>query len=1199
MQRAARRLIAAPLVATLLVLLGHFGDAQTLPLKTFTTADGLATSVIHFSMRDSDGFLWFAGRGGLSRFDGREFVSFKLDDQSAPLVHAVVESRDRRRFWIATDNGLYRAERSAGTSAEPTDEKLSGQVRRLDAKRVSDVSLSSLAEEPDGTLIGGSEEVVECGDPNADTLEFTKVPLRGGQRLRVRDSRIDSQGSVWIASDYGLLRRLPSKKWVFYSIPFPSGLGNPSGELTLDRSGYIWMPASTGVFVLRPEEPAALANLPDQNEMSPRIVEHKLDDEHGSFELPKTPGEMIQLTPRIVSQQTGAGSGVTGAPWSTIQASDGRIWFASDDRVYVVDGETYSSLRDSSLRPGAGHALSEDLAGNLWFGSFSGVYKLAIGGMTSYGQTSGLAEPDVHNILEMPDGRLLIAHGKWNISELTESGFETSRFSLPSNALLGWTSFPAVVDTKGSLWVLENFGLYEFKSRPRLAEQVGQTPIKHDTRSPYRGFNDSHGRLWLSGTTTETPLPIMSYDPATGSWIDYSTHEDYPGNRLVASFAEDREGAIWMGFYGGGMVKFANGKFTSLSPEYPVPKGSIFGMLFDKRGRLWISSTEEGIVRIDHPLAEKENLIIKRIDETDGLSSNNIRSLVEAKDGNIYAGTVRGVTKIDADTDAIQVFTTADGLAADFVQTAYCDRNGVMWFGTSNGLSRYEPVKKEATPGREVFISSLQIAGTDYRLSQFGQRVVDGLDLQSSDNDVRISFTSVGESTKFQYKVEGANEQDWTEPSSERTLNFANLSAGSYRLLVRTVGSLEQAPASVSFTIRPPFWRSWWFLVLAFLFVGGSVFALDRYRVSKTRQVKSALAKSVESESRFRTLAQTASDAIITIEEDSTIVYVNEAVERVFGYPPDEIVGKKLTDLMPERMRRAHDAGLARYVQTSTKNIGWNGVTLPGLRKDGTEVPLELSFGEFELDGKRYFTGIARDITARLEAEEALRSAREERMRELQKVRSRIATDLHDDIGSSLTQIAVLSEVARGQANELHADGVTTPLERIKTVSKELVAVMSDIVWAINPQKDYLTDLVQRMRRFGADVLSGRGITFEFSAPEMEDAFELGANIRREVFAIFKETVNNAAKYSQCKSFVTVFALNGEMLTLRVADDGVGFDTAVVLSDDFRPEMGGNGLVSIRRRAVELGGTCDITSTPGQGTSIVLSIPLHSHRNDG
>ncbi|HEX8707863.1 MAG TPA: PAS domain S-box protein [Pyrinomonadaceae bacterium] len=127
-----------------------------------------------------------------------------------------------------------------------------------------------------------------------------------------------------------------------------------------------------------------------------------------------------------------------------------------------------------------------------------------------------------------------------------------------------------------------------------------------------------------------------------------------------------------------------------------------------------------------------------------------------------------------------------------------------------------------------------------------------------------------------------------------------------------------------------------------------------------------------ESEERFRTLAETASDAIITIDEESIITYVNRAGETIFGHSVEEMRGAKMDMLMPEYLRRLHEAGLKRYVETGQKHISWDGVELPGLHKDGHEIPVEIAFSEFSRNGKRYFTGIVRDITERKRAEAAL-----------------------------------------------------------------------------------------------------------------------------------------------------------------------------------------------------------------------------------
>ena len=204
-------------------------------------------------------------------------------------------------------------------------------------------------------------------------------------------------------------------------------------------------------------------------------------------------------------------------------------------------------------------------------------------------------------------------------------------------------------------------------------------------------------------------------------------------------------------------------------------------------------------------------------------------------------------------------------------------------------------------------------------------------------------------------------------------------------------------------------------------------------------------------------------------------------------------------------------------------------------------------------------------------------------MLELERVRTRIATDLHDDIGSSLSQIAILSEVVRQKVGQDHA-AVTEPLSQITTSSSELMDTMSDIVWAIDPHKDRLTDLTQRMRRFASDVLTSRNIDFDFHEPDAHHNLNLGADVRRQVFLVCKESINNIVRHSHCTQVYIEFRVNRDSLSLIIKDNGRGFDTA--------HESDGHGLLSMEQRAKETGGTLQITSQPGEGTVITLTMPI-------
>ena len=211
----------------------------------------------------------------------------------------------------------------------------------------------------------------------------------------------------------------------------------------------------------------------------------------------------------------------------------------------------------------------------------------------------------------------------------------------------------------------------------------------------------------------------------------------------------------------------------------------------------------------------------------------------------------------------------------------------------------------------------------------------------------------------------------------------------------------------------------------------------------------------------------------------------------------------------------------------------------------------------------------------------ALYRYRVARLLEVERVRTRIATDLHDDIGSNLTRIAFLSEAAGLGGNGGGENGGA--LTSIARISRESVVSMNDIVWAIDPTRDTFLDLAQRMRQYAEEVFLARGVELDFSTPD-DVAIRLGHDLRRQLYLAFKECVNNAVRHSDCAGATVALRVEGGRLVLDVSDDGRGFDVGTARR--------GNGLANLRKRAAALEADLEVRSEPGRGTRIVLAVPL-------
>lgn len=1054
-----------PLLLLLITAVESVG-AEQLPVKIYTTADGLAHDRVRRIVRDSRGFLWFCTVQGLSRFDGYRFVTYSTEQGLASA--SVVDLLETREgvYWAATDGGISRLNLTPPHNREtrkhlPTADKRASEAEQLftsfpvgaGARNIVNI----LYQDKAGNILVGTDDGVlqleETGDGGATFRPVDLgIQLPVNRTLRVRAFLEDREGSLWIGTSQGLVRRLPGGEMVHYLLePFPNR--DFIRALLQDRNGRLWVGHNAGLaaFIPEPDRTVATGGRFSTRTLVAREI-GKLSSAD-SVPLPHVSDSAYRYDETINRK------GVR----DVYESSDGRLWFAQHDGLGHFDGQRFRVYEtEHGITGDAINVLTADADDNLWLGTDTGgALKIARTGFVSYSIEKRGHLGWVAAVFEDRAGALYAMDGDTGaINVFAENGFVSVKPNLPATVARASRGFPRIAlrDRQGEWWVATAQGLYRFPPVADVRQLARASPLAvYTTReglagdSVYQTFEDSRGDIWI-GTNAAGRDVLTRWERATGEFHRYSVsdglHTPSIGSFAAArSFAEDASGNVWIGFGGGGLARYAaagaGGRFAFFTGADGLAAGEIHHLYFDHRGRLWIASNEGGVNRVDDPAAER--LRFQSYTVREGLASNTARCVTEDDGGRIYVGTASGVNRLDPETNRIRHFTTADGLSNNEVGAAFRDRRGALWFGTLDGVSRFVPeVNHPALPQQSppILIANLRVAGVSFPINELGATEISVPDLEANENNLQVDFLSLGFATggnlRYQYRLEGAD-REWSPPTAERTISYANLAPGTYRFLVRAINTDEQpsaTPATISFRILPPIWQRWWFVTLLVLLIAGIVHQVYRYRVR--------------------------------------------------------------------------------------------------------------------------------------------------RLLELERVRTRIATDLHDDIGSSLSQIAILSEVVRQRVGR-DERFVAEPLSQISGASSELMDTMSDIVWAIDPRKDHLSDLTGRMRRFASDVFTARDIEFNFRAPDASHDMELGADVRRQVFLIFKESVNNVVRHSRCTRADIEFHAGRDRITLVVEDNGRGFDAA--------QEWDGHGMVSMRQRTEELGGSLEVVSNEGKGTTVTLRIP--------
>lgn len=806
--------------------------SEQLPLRVYDIGDGLAGDGVEKILADSRGYLWFATYEGISRFDGVRFTSYGVDDGLPdPRVNDLLEARDGT-YWFATRKGLARLQPDRA-EGEPAFQRVPLAGAAVDAP------VLAILEDRAGRIWAGGLERLDVLEKTLQGLRSREVPLTPplpaayGAIEMLAETR---DGSLWIGTEQGLLRRLPDERLVRYPV-WPAADNDRIHHLSEDRHGNLWIGHGEGLFRFRPEPPEAVRD-PGELRLYDRAFRAKAVLGTGErIPAARAPGDTVCLR-----------TGPTLGGRIAHHARDGRTWISDPEGLFVLtpDG-LFSRVPDARLGALEISSFTEDRSGNLWVGTRNGgAARIAPNGFVSFSEEDGFPPLSISALLPGGNGEIYVLTKAFQPPGIFLHRFDGLRFhTLGVNVpepirYLGWGWGQSTFrDHAGEWWVATGEGLVRFPRLGRVEDLATARPSAIYTRENglggnevFRLYEDRRGDLWISTFGART---LTRFRRATETFESWTLRDDRGNSTAPTAFAEDRAGHLWIGTYEGGLLRFRDGRFDRFTSANGAPDGFIHALHLDHAGRLWIASGQDGAARVDNPAAPRPRFV--RYTTREGLATNSIRCLVEDASGRMYLGGTKGIDRLDPATGRVRRFSTGDGLTSNLLRTAFRDAGGSLWFGTTRGLSRLDPRPDTPTPPPPVWITGVRINGVLHR-SELGVARIDGLSVPPGPSRIEIEYVApdftVGERMRYELRLEGID-RSWGSPSERRSILYGSLPPGRFRFLVRAVtsgGTVSPGPAVVSFTIHPPLWRRWWFLTGTALL--GTVLgtALYRWRVA-------------------------------------------------------------------------------------------------------------------------------------------------------------------------------------------------------------------------------------------------------------------------------------------------------------------------------------------------------------------------------
>lgn len=647
-------------------------------------------------------------------------------------------------------------------------------------------------------------------------------------------------------------------------------------------------------------------------------------------------------------------------------------------------------------------------------------------------------------------------------------------------------------------------------------------------------FEDSKSQIWVGTEGGGLNLLDTNYAVIQIFRHDVSDPRSISSND-VRGIIENHDGTLWVATHRGGLDRFdpKTGRFLRYNTrvDYPPAARDIQHIMLDRTGVLWIGTVRDGVVWYD---TKSDSFIIPRFVHADtvAISSGYVNRIDEDKDGNIWiSGWGGGLAMRKPGSDTLNRYLhdskRPKSLGNDIVYCMYQDQRGRMWLGTAGGLNLLERLKEGKF---NSFDESVKLYTEKSGLANnvvYGILEDDSGKLWLSTNYGLSCFDPETEEFKNYHEDDGLQEEEFNANA------FARCADG--RLIFGGINGLNIFRPEELFinTNIPPV-----------AITGMNIFE--------------------------QPLREFQSGPIMLKYNQNFVSF--EFVALDFMAPQRNSFAYRLEGLEDNWVM----AGQRRYVSYTDLMPGTYTFQVKASNNDGiwNEHGASLTF---TIASPFWMTPwfIAMVITIIILALYGIYRYRLEQKLHVERLRTKIAGDLHDEVGSSLTRISIYSDLLGNGATE---DERKVYLSNIRNISREVVSTMSDIVWSIDNRSDTLGDMIIRMKDFAAQFLSPRNIEFEFTTANLEESRMLSPQVKQNIYLIFKEALNNIVKHAEATRVSIRIEDLPTGFSMRITDNGRGFGGDRTAR--------GNGLTNMHRRADDIG--AKFTMLNREGTTIVV-----------